>query len=697
MNSKLTPERLRKKAIVYVRQSKPSQLIDNQESRRLQYGLVDRARGLGFQQISIIDDDLGRTGSGLVERPGFQRLVSEVLSEEVGAVFCLEASRLARNGRDWHHLIELCGMVGAVLADPDGIYDPMLVNDRLLLGLKGSMAEFELSLFRQRSIEAIRQKAHRGELRIPVPVGYCWSPNGKIEKDPDERVQQAVQLVFRKMTELGSIRQVLIWLRQENVCLPVSSPSRGESQRVWKLPLYRNTQDMLTNPTYAGAYAFGKSEARTKVVDGRARRTFGHDKPRSAWMVLIRDHHPGYISWEEYERNQAMIAANTFGHSDAEPKAGRGGRALLSGLLRCRRCGGKLYVNYSRPGGVVIRYECSRERLDHGQGRCISFGGLRVDQAVSKEVLRAIEGNAIEAAWKAAEQIEQQRQELRKAFELEVEQARYEARLAARRYEAVDPEQRLVARELEARWNVALQKVQELEDKLEEFDRKSPPAATLPSREVLLSLAQDLPAVWNSPSADMRLKQRILHILIREIIVDVDENSRELVLLIHWAGGQHSELRVKKGEGGKHRYCTSLEATEVIRKMAGKFSDEQIAVTLNRLRLRTGLDKTWNEMRVYSVRHRLQLPAFDPDQKNPREVTLEQAARRLNLSPPSVRKMIEEKILLGCQVVECAPWQIPIEALDTEAVRRAAANLRNRVRVPRSESCAEQRSIFSDS
>src|SRR6516162_6719690 len=572
----LTPERRRKKTIVYVRQSKPSQLIDNQESRRLQYGLVDRARGLGFQQITIIDEDLGRTGSGLVERPGFQRLVSEVLSEEVGAVFCLEASRLARNGRDWHHLIELCGMVGAVLADPDGIYDPMLVNDRLLLGLKGSMAEFELSLFRQRSIEAIRQKAHRGELRIPVPVGFCWSPNGKIEKDPDERVQQAVQLFFRKMTELGSIRQVLIWLRQENVCLPVSSLAGGESPRVWKLPLYQNTHDMLTNPAYAGAYAFGKSEARTKVVDGRARRTFGHDKPRSAWMVLIRDHHPGYISWEEYERNQAMIAANTFGHSDAEPKAGRGGRALLSGLLRCRRCGGKLYVNYSRPGGVVIRYECSRERLDHGQGRCISFGGLRVDQALSKEVLRAIEGNAIEAAWKAAEQIEQQQQELRKAFELETEQARYEARHAARRYEAVDPEQRLVAKELEARWNTALQKVQDVENKLHEFDSKRL-EAPLPDPKILMSLAQDLPAVWNSSSTDMRLKQRIVRILIQEIVADIDESSREIVLLIHWAGGHPSELRVKKGEGGKNRYCTSLEATEVIRKMAGQFSDEQIA------------------------------------------------------------------------------------------------------------------------
>jgi hypothetical protein len=585
-------------------------------------------------------------------------------------------------------------MVGAVLADPDDIYDPLLLNDRLLLGLKGSMAEFELSLFRQRSIEAIRQKARRGELRIPLPVGFCWSPNGKIETDPDERVQQAIQMVFRKMTELGSIRQVLIWLRQENVCLPVSSPPAGEAPRVWKLPLYQNTHHILTNPIYAGAYAFGKTEARTKVVDGRARRSFGHRKPRSTWRVLIRDHHPGYISWEEYERNQAMIAANTHGYSDAEPKAGRGGRALLSGLLRCRRCGRKLHVSYSGPRGVVIRYACSGESIDCGEGHCISFGGLRADAAVAKEVLHAIEGNAIEAALQAAEQIEQQQQALRKAFELEVEQARYEARLAARRYEAVDPEQRLVAKELEARWNVALQKVQELEQKRQESERQSP-SASRPSSQVLRSLAQDLPTVWNSPAADMRLKQRILHILIREIIVDVDENNREIVLLIHWAGDHHSEVRVKKGEGGKHRHCTNLEAIEVIRKMAGKFSDEQIAVTLNRLRLRTGLGYTWNEMRVYSVRHRRQLPAFDPDPNPPSEVTLEQAARRLNLSPPSVRKMIAEKILPGSQVVECAPWQIPIEALDTEGVRRAAANLRNRV--PRSEGCAEQRSIFSES
>jgi DNA invertase Pin-like site-specific DNA recombinase len=695
LNSKLTPERLQKKAIVYVRQSKPSQLIHNQESQRLQYGLVDRARAVGFENVLVIDEDLGRTASGLVERPGFQRLVAEVCSGEVGAIFCLEASRLARNNREWHHLIELCGILGAVLADPDGIYDPMLLNDRLLLGLRGTMAEFELGLFRQRSIEAIRQKAGRGELRIPLPIGFCWS-NGKIEKDPDERVQQAIQLVFRKMTELGSIRRVLIWLRHESVCLPVSSSPAIEPQRVWRLPIYANIHAVLTNPVYAGAYAFGKTEKRTKFVDGRARRSFGHPKPRSEWMILIRDHHPGYIPWEEYERNQAMIAANTQGHSGAGPKAGRGGRALLSGLLRCRRCGRMLYVAYSGPGGLVTRYGCTGSRNDFGEGWCISFGGLRADEAVSKEVLCAVEGNAIEAALKAAEQIGRQQQELRTAIKLEVEQARYEARLAARRYEAVDPEQRLVAKELEARWNVALQKVQEVEQKFEEFDRKIP-SASLPSREVLLSLAQDLPAVWNAPSTEMRLKQRIVRILIQEIIADVDENNREIVLLIHWAGGRHSELRVKKNENGKHRHCTNLEAIEVIQKMAGKFSDEQIANTLNRLRLRTGVGNTWNEMRVYSVRHRYQLSTFDPNQCSPSEVTLYQAARRLNLSAPSVRKMIEQKILPAQQIVECAPWRIPVEAVDTESVRRAAANLRNRVRAPQSEDSAEQQSIFSES
>lgn len=696
MNPKLTPERLRKRAIVYVRQSKPSQLIQNQESRRLQYGLAERARGLGFHNVSVIDTDLGVTGSGLAERPGFERLLSEVCSGEVGAVFCLEASRLARNGREWHHLIELCGMLGTVVADPDGVYDPALINDRLLLGLRGTMSEFELNLFRQRSTEAIRQKAGRGELRIPLPAGFCWSSTGKIEKDPDERVRQAIELVFRKMTELGSARQVVISMRRENLGIPLSSSGEGQIRVVWKLPFYQNIRAILTNPVYAGAYAFGKTQTRTTVIGGHARRSSGHHRPRSEWMVLIRDHHPGYIAWDDYERNQAMIAANTFGHS-GEAKAGRGGRALLSGLLRCRRCGRMLYVAYSGPKGRVIRYGCTGGRQDCGEGQCIGFGGLRVDQAISEQVLQAVEGNAIEAALRAAAQRGEQQQELRKAIELETEQARYEARHAARRYEAVDPEQRLVAKELEVRWNTALQKVQDLENKLREFDSKKL-VAPLPDPKILMSLAQDLPAVWNSPSTDMRPKQRIVRILIQEIVADIDESSREIVLLIHWAGGRHSELRLKKSETGKHRHCTSLEAIDVIRKMAGKFPDEQIAATLNRLHLRTGADNPWNENRVYSARHHHGLPAFDPTPSSSSEfVTLEQAALRLSLSPPSVRKMIELKILTGYQIVECAPWQIPVTELDREEVRKAAINLKNRVRVSRNENHDNQQRLFSGS
>lgn len=688
---KLTAERLARKAIVYIRQSKPNQVLHHQESKRLQYGLVDRARALGFQRVNVIDEDLGRTGSGLVERPGFQRLVAEVCSGEVGGVFCLEASRLARNGRDWHHLIELCGMVSAVVIDFDGIYDPNLVNDRLLLGLKGTMSEFELSLLRQRSAEAIQQKARRGELRILLPVGFIWTGNGKIEKDPDQRVQQAIDLVFRKMMELGSARRVLLWFAEQKICLPALPRDPGEPKMIWKVPVSSNIRAILINPIYAGAYAFGKTQTRIQVVQGRARKTTGHPKPQREWMVLIRDHHSGYVSWQEYERNQAMMAANNFMRPGVAPKSARGGRALLSGLLRCRRCGRMLRVSYIGAGGVVIHYQCVGANHERGEERCIAFGGLRVDAAVAKQVLDAVAGNAIEAALQAAEQMQQRRQELRESITLALEQARYEARLAARRYEAVDPDQRLVAGELEARWNVALLKTQELETKLREFDDEIQ-SRPLPDRGVLLSLAQDLPAIWNSPSTDMRLKQRLVRILIEEVVVDVDEKNSEIILVIHWSGGRHSEIRVKKNEIGKHRRCTDIEPIAIIRQMAERFRDEQIAATLNRLGLRTGAGNTWNESRVRFAREYHQLP---PNQPCTNFVTLREAAQRLNVSLTIVRRLIAEKTLPASQVVMCAPWQIPVETLHSETVRTAVENIKNGVRPPRTQQPDGQESLFS--
>lgn len=694
MNPKLTSERLARRAVIYVRQSSPGQVLHHQESQRRQYELADRARELGFKEVVVIDEDLGRSGSGLVERPGFQRLVGEVCSGEVGAIFCIEASRLARNGRDWHHLIELCGMTGTVVIDPDGVYDPAIVNDRLLLGLKGTMSEFELNLLRQRSFEAIRQKAGRGELRFCLPVGYLWTAHGKVEMDPDQRVQQALRLVFSKMTELGSVRQVLLWFRHERVPLPMRTTESPSEQTVWNLPVYNSVLKLLTNPMYAGAYAFGKTMARTKVVEGRARKTSGHKKPRTEWTVLLRDHHDGYISWEQYERNQAMIAANANMKSRMQPKAGRGGKALLSGLLRCRRCGRMMLVSYGGVRRAVARYHCKGAHVNHGEDWCISFGSLRTDQAVAQELLQVIGGNAVEAALEAAEKMRQQRQEQRSTLELELEQCRYEVKLAARRYEAVDPDNRLVAAELEARWNAALEKVRELEDRLRHFDLgiKIP---AIPEKEILLSLAQDLPAVWNSPGTEMRLKQRIVRILIREIVADVDQEKQQIVLLIHWAGGRHSELRVKKNGLGKHRRCTSMEAVEVVRQMAGKFNDEQIAATLNRLGLRTGAGNHWNDQRVASLRHYHKFPAYDASTLSKDMLTLEETAETLGVSATSVRRMIRQKVLPASQVIACAPWQIDASALQNTAVLQAVEKIKNRTSVPRTRNQSGQQPLIS--
>lgn len=694
MNPKLTAERLESGAIVYIRQSTPGQVLHHQESRRLQYALEDQARQLGFQRVAVIDEDLGRSASGLAERAGFQQLLGAVCAGGVGAVFCIEASRLARNGREWHSLIELCGMTGTVIVDPDGIYDPTLMNDRLLLGLKGTMSEFELNLLRQRSAEAIRQKALRGELQFSLPVGYVWTGTGKIEKEPDRRVQQALEMVFAKMTELGSARQVLLWFRREGIVLPRKSQDQPGGATIWAPAVYSALLSLLANPIYGGAYAFGKTKTRTRVIEGRARKTIGHKKPRSEWTVLIPDHHPGYISWEQYERNQATMAANVHMKSRAEPKAGRGGRALLSGVLRCLRCGRMLYVSYSGSQGMVLRYQCRGAHMNQGNPRCITFSGLRVDRAVAGQVLRAIEGNAIEAAVEAAETMRQHFGEQRRAVELELEQARYEARLAARRYEAVDPDHRLVAGELEARWNAALRKAHDLEERLRDFDdAKEMPA--IPDKEILLSLAQDLPAVWNSPGTEAGLKQRIVRILVEEVVVDVDGEKREIVLLIHWAGGRHSELRVSQRGTGQHGQSTAMEAVEVIRQMAGKFGDGEIAATLNRLRLRTGAGNSWNAQRVYGLRRQYELLSARSTAEN-RTVTLQQAVERLGVSELSIRRMIEQKVLPAMQVVPCAPWEISLDALNLPAVQQAIDSARKRKRPP-TPSDEESDALFSQS
>lgn len=695
MSSKLTPERLQRSALVYVRQSTPGQVLHNLESQRRQYALVERARQLGFQDVRVIDDDLGRSGSGLVQRPGFEQLVVDVCAGQVGAILCIEASRLARNGRDWHHLIEMCGLVGAVLIDLDGVYDPGVVNDRLLLGLKGTMSEFELNLFRQRSAEAIRQKAARGELRFELPAGLCWSQAGKIELDPDRRVQEAIRLVFAKFDELRSARQVLQWFRQEGLRVPVGVHEDGATRTVWKEPVYFHILRPLINPMYAGAYVFGKTRTKITVVSDRPRKTVGHKKPVGEWIVLLRGHHPGYITWEQFERHQTILAENNFMKSGNGRMAARGGQALLSGMLRCRRCGRMLKVCYYTRRKTNARYYCAGDSIRIGGGACFGFGATRPDQAISSELLKAVAGNAIDAALAAAEQLRLQREQGRNALRLEIEQMHYEARLAARRFEAVDPENRLVASELESRWNSALKRVTESEEKLRQFDCELQ-HDQIPDKGVLCSLAQDLPSIWNSPSTDMALKQRIVRILIREIVVDVDDASREILLLIHWTGGRHSELRVKKADPGRHARCTSLEAVEVVRKMADRFADREIANTLNRLAIRTGAGNTWTPLRVCSLRSHHKLPRFDPAAVNREYLTADQAAKRLSICATTVRKLIDLKIIEGTQVVPTAPWEISTRSLESAEVQRVVKAIKKERRIPLGAHSAAQECMFSN-
>jgi len=652
---------LQRKAVVYVRQSTPQQVQLNLESQRRQYELVEVARRRGFTNIEVIDDDLGRTASGAVERPGFDRLVAALCAGQVGAVLCLEASRLARNGRDWHHLLELCGLVEARVIDLDGVYDPCRPNDRLLLGMKGSISEFELGIIRSRMYEAARSKAKRGELRISSPIGYAWDRYVGLGLDPDRRLQEVIRLVFQKFRELGSARQVLLWMASQNIQFPYPSNGRTLTSFEWRPIRYRNVISILKNPFYAGVYAYGKSEKRTTIVDGRARKSYGHRKPMGTWAVFIKDHHEGYISWAEYERNQALLAGNAYGRV-GDAKSGRGGRALLAGLICCARCGRRLSVLYTGRYPRPI-YRCEQPNVQLGQRRCLSVAGKRIDETIAAEMLRAVAPMAIEAVEEADRMLRDEDQDRRRIAELELQQAQYDASLAERRYAACDPDNRLIAAQLEKAWETALQRVERCRERL---DRMQIPKADDVCPD-FTGLADDLLAAWKAPRTTMRTRQRLVRALITEIVVDIDKAAGEIVLVIHWKGGQHSELRVRKPRTGEHGCSTPEQALAVIRSMAGRWSDQDIAASLNRMGMPTGQGKTWTH-RVSSLRRVRGIHGYLSAEKNGEWLTLRDAAAKLGVSHHQVRKLIKAGILNSEQIMPDAPHQIRAADLASEQV-----------------------------
>ena len=657
---------LKRKAVVYVRQSTQTQVQTNLESQRRQYDLVDEARNRGFRDVEVIDDDLGRSASGTMARPGFDRLVAWLCAGDVGAVLCFDASRLARNGRDWHHLLELCGLVGARVIDLDGVYDPCRPNDRLLLGMKGSISEFELGVLRARMYDAARSKARRGELRISVPVGYVWDREIGLGLDPDMRLQEAVRLIFARFRELGSARQVLLSLAADQLHFPRPSDGRRMIAFDWTPIRYRNVISVLKNPFYAGAYIYGKSEHRTAIVNGRAQKTYGHGKPFEEWEVVLKDHHEGYIDWAEFERNQKQLAANAYGRV-GEVKSGRGGQALLVGLLRCARCGRRLKVAYYGRKGRA--YRCDNPNLMLAAARCLTFGSSRVDSVLARELLRAVEPIAVEAAM-AAERLRMERvNERRHILELDLQKARYEASLAERRYAACDPDNRLIAAQLEKSWETALRQVEACQARLE------PARDTTQSANAadFLGLANDLETAWTSPNVSMRSRQQLLRALVVDIIADVDEAVRDVILTIHWRGGQHSQLRVRKPKSGEHGCRTPDEALAVISSMAARWPDEHIAASLNRMGMRTGQGKTWTAHRIGSLRRVHGIHAYLSAEKDGEWLTMRDAAAALGVSSHTIRRLIQTGVLPAAQVVPDAPYQIRSSDLHSQAVSTAIA------------------------
>jgi excisionase family DNA binding protein len=667
--NKIGPDHLARSAFVYVRQSTPGQLINNPESRRRQYALSTRARNLGWEDVIVIDDDLGRSGGGTV-RPGFERLLGAICTGTAGAVLAIEASRLARNGRDWHTLLEFCTLVNCLIIDEDGIYDPKLVNDRLLLGMKGTFSELELSILRQRSQEALRLKAARGDLHTSVAVGYVRSADDRLELDPDKRVREALHLAFRKFAELGSVRQVTMWLCDEGITMPiVVYGPRGRTVE-WRLPRYNTIHRLLTNPIYSGAYVFGRTGSQVRVEAGRKLITRGVRRLQKEWEVLIRDHHAGYISWQDYEKNLRTINGNANMKGEMVPGSVRKGGGLLIGLLRCGHCGRKLKVLHNGPRGVA-RYVCNDASVNHGRRtKCISFGNLRIDAAVSAEVLALIAPLGLDAALQAIADREHVGTERLQQIELALEQARYEAARAHRQYDAVDPENRLVVGDLERRWNERLAEVARLEDELRTARDQQPPAITAAERTELLALATDLPRLWNHPGGSTATRKRILRAVLEEIVVNVEPGHLQLKL--HWKGGDHTMLEVVKNRTGQHRWKTDATTEQLLRDLARVLPDGRIASVLNRLGLRTGRDNTWTQQRVRTFRSDHNIAIYREGERAERgEVVLHEAASRLGVSKMTIVRLIKDGVLPAKQTCIGAPYVIRGADLELAAVRQA--------------------------
>jgi DNA invertase Pin-like site-specific DNA recombinase len=666
-NPKIKPEHLARKAIVYLRQSSDKQVRQNKESQLLQYAVAERVRALGWAQVEVINSDLGSSaGIAAAQREGFERVLSLVALGEVGIVGSREVSRLSRTDKDWCRLLEVCQIFGTLIADEQQVYDLNYLDDQLVLGIKGTLSVVELKVIRQRLLAGQESKARRGELFKRLPIGYARDAVGKIAFHPDRRVSEAIQTVFNKFRELWSVRQTFQWFRDHDMELP-ANPIQGTGL-VWKIPSQSLVRDILSNPFYAGAYVWARRPVTTLLVDGRLVKRQGAMRSAEECRVFIRDHHVGYIDWATYEENRRMVRRNSVSREGDESMAAiRAGQGLLVGLLRCGHCGRKLHVRYWGGRGTNARYLCKGDFDDGGQ-YCIGFGGSAVDRRVGQEVLKVIAPLGVEASLRALEDLSADGAAQRAALSRKLEQLVYEAKKAFEQYDAVDARNRLAASELERRWNEKLEEIEVVKQRLSSLDAQRYSVST--EEEIRIrSMGDRFSEVWQSIHCPPTFKKMIFRTAIEEIIVHTDLDRKSLELIIHWKGGVHTQLAMERPRSATET-ATPAEALDIIRSMAVRHGDDQIASVLNRRGYSTGKGKRWNQVRVATARRNHSIDGQKRALPDPERVSLSQAARICGVSHRTIERLVEADLLKREQVTPRAPWEIRRSDLEAEPIRR---------------------------
>lgn len=682
MPDKVRPTHRQRQAMIYIRQSTLSQVRIHHESTERQYALRERALEMGWpaQAITVIDEDLGISGKSADGRTGFQSLVASVSLGEVGAIFGLEVSRLARSSADWHRLLELCALFDTLIVDADGIYDLADFNDRLVLGLKGTMSEAELHLLRGRLLGGKINKAKKGELHAPLPVGYVFDAAGRIVLDPDEQVQTAVRTLFDAFRRTGTAFGTVQYFVRAGLKFPKRAYGGvWNGQLLWGPLGHGRVLGALKNPVYAGTYVFGRYHYQPRLTPEGRLRLHQVAVPPDQWLVRIDGHHPGYVTLEEFELNQTRLAKNRT--NAVVSGAAREGMALLQGLLICGSCGRRLTVRYvsNKSGGVWHEYECNHSRRDGVPGpHCSTVRGSVLDFAVITHVLAQVSVDQFEVALRAVQTLDQEREAQIKSYRLRLDRAKYEAGLAERQFELVDPENRLVARTLEQRWNERLGDVEAANKEYQAFQRHQ--AQTLPAvtREQVLAVAEDLPRLWGAPTTSFKDKKRLLRLLLSDVTVTGVPHSRMLSLGVRWTGGRHELIAARRPPRASDARRCPPETRDAVAALAPDHSNAQIADLLNARKMTAPSGNPFTHKSIAWIRRRYGLPKASPAARAtpaPRPepadgaFSVAQAARHFGVSHHVIYYWIERGYLQATKLDRGWPWRLRLDAADEQTLR----------------------------